>query len=78
MKVIIIWIITIILLSSCGSSNNQEQWSCVEDWTVMYSKNKSWDLWWAQKWCSCEEIRNFEMKLFWEVDEDALKTDFWC
>lgn len=79
MKKIIIWLIIIALLNSCwNSSKNQEEWSCIEDWTVMYSKNKSWTLGWAQKWCSCEEIRNFEIKTFWEVDEDALKNDFWC
>lgn len=72
--ILIVWIL--FLLTSCW--NNKEEWSCIEDWTVMYSMNQNWTLWWAQKWCSCEEIYNFEMKLFWEVDEEALKNDFWC
>ncbi len=76
MKKIITIILIIFLLNSCW--NNKEKWSCIEDWTVMYSINQNWTLWWAQKWCSCKEIINFEIKLFWEVDKKALKNDFWC
>ena len=74
-KIIIIPFISLILLSCWG---NKEEWSCVEDWTVMYSQSTSWNIWWAQKWCSCDEMYNFELKTFWEVDTGALNSDFWC
>lgn len=75
MKKIISVIIITFLLISCWQ---KEEWRCVVDWSVMYSQDQNWNLWWAQKWCSCEEIENFEMKTFWTVDYDALKSDFGC
>lgn len=76
MKKIIIYLLIVTFLSSCWS--NKVIWTCTEDWTVMYSKDQNWNLWSADKWCSCEQIKDFEMRTFWEVDYDALKSDFWC
>ena len=77
MKKITILLILSIILSSCWWGN-WEKWFCVEDWDLMYAKSTKWNIWWAQKGCSCSEIRTFELKIFWEVDEEALKKDFWC
>ena len=44
----------------------------------MYSVSSSGALGSADKGCTCEEIREFELRNFGSVDEDALKSDFGC
>lgn len=63
-----------ILVAACGG----EEWSCVVDGKTMYSISSSGKMGSAGKGCSCEEIRNFELRTFGEVDEAALKSDFGC
>ena len=61
------------LLSSCG-----EKWTCVTQAKTMFSMSESGKLGSADKGCSCDEIRSFELRVYGEVDEDALKNDFGC
>lgn len=63
----------IILLSSCG-----EGWTCQTKGKSMFSISDSGRLGSADKGCSCEQIRSFELEEFGSVDEDALKKDFGC
>jgi len=54
---------------------------CVTDseWNAEYSEERNWfRTWWAQRWCTCDQIRKSEINARGFVDEDALKTDFWC
>jgi len=44
----------------------------------MYSVSDSGELGSADKGCSCDEIRAFELREFGEVDEEALKNEFGC
>jgi len=62
-------------LGACG---NSEEWTCTVDGDTMYSRSASGELGSADKGCSCEEIAEFELRTFGEVDEDALKSDFGC
>ena len=57
---------------------SQEEWSCVEDGKSLYSISTLGNLGSADKGCSCDEIREFEFRVFGSVDEDALKSDFGC
>jgi hypothetical protein len=61
------------LLSGCG-----EDWSCQTSGKTMYSVSESGELGPADKGCSCEEMRAFELREFGEVDEAALESDFGC
>jgi len=73
-KYLIIPIITSLLfLSSCG-----EKWTCTTKGKSMFSISESGKLGSADKGCSCSEIRAFELRIFGEVDEAALKSDFGC
>lgn len=58
---------------ACG-----EDWSCKVDGKTMYSVSSTGKIESADKGCSCEEIRTFELRTFGEVDEEALKSDFGC
>lgn len=44
----------------------------------MYSVNSEGHSGSADKGCSFEEIREFELRNWGSVDEDALKSDFDC
>jgi len=44
----------------------------------MYSISDTGNIGSAEKGCSCEQIRDFELREFGEVDEDAFKSDFGC
>lgn len=66
--------LTASILTSCGGEN----WSCIEDGKTLYSVSSSGNLGSADKGCSCDEIREFELRNFGSVDEDALKSDFGC
>jgi hypothetical protein len=65
----------ILVLTACG---DDEEWTCRIDGQNMYSTNESGELGSADKGCSCEEIRSFELRTFGEVDEEALQRDFRC
>ncbi len=65
---------TAFVLMSCSG----EEWSCVEQGKNMYSVSSSGALGSADKGCTCEEIREFELRNFGSVDEGALKSDFGC
>ncbi|MGH1543716.1 MAG: hypothetical protein ACRBHB_25175 [Arenicella sp.] len=71
----IFFLMLIINLASC---RNQEEWYCKVDGKTMYSLSESGKLGSADKGCSCDEIRSFELKIYGEVDEQALKDDFGC
>ncbi|ARU28180.1 hypothetical protein [Cellvibrio sp. PSBB006] len=62
-----------IFLASCG-----EKWTCHTKEKTMFSISESGKLGSAEKGCSCEEIRSFELETFGEVDEEGLENDFDC
>jgi len=66
--------LTALILASCSG----EEWSCVEEGKSLYSISSSGKPGSAGKGCSCEEIREFELRNFGSVDEGALKSDFGC
>jgi hypothetical protein len=72
--------ITFFLLSALTSytSTAGEEWTCKVVGKSMLSVSSSGKLGSADKGCSCEEMRSFELKTFGEVDEEALKRDFGC
>lgn len=61
-------------MTSCSN----EEWFCQTRGKTMYSINSSGEIGSADKGCSCDEIRSFELRTFGEVDEAALKSDFGC
>ena len=63
-----------LILASCG----KEEWTCVEQGKNMYSVNTKGHMGSADKGCSCEEMREFEIRHWGSVDKDALKNDFGC
>ena len=65
-----------LILSGCGDAN--EGWRCETQGSTMFSMNNSGELGSAGKGCSCNQIRNHELKHFGTVDEEALKSDFNC
>ena len=67
-------IVSLLVLVSCGG----DEWYCVEDGDVMYSRSKNGEWGGAERACSCSKIRAFEKKVFGSVDEAALKRDFGC
>jgi len=73
---IIVTLTTLVFLASCG--DNSENWSCQTSGKSMYSISTSGELGSADKGCSCNQIRAFELEQFGEVDEVALKADFRC
>lgn len=64
---------SVLLLSSCG-----ETWSCEIDGSRMFSVSSSGEIGSADKGCSCNEIREFELEQTGSVDEEALKFNFGC
>lgn len=60
-------------LASCG-----DEWSCQTKGDTIYSVNSSGEIGAANKGCSCDDIRAFELRKFGRVDEEALKSDFGC
>lgn len=62
-----------LILAACG-----DKWTCTTSGTNMYSVNSSGEIGSASKGCSCEQIREFELRTFGKVDEQALKSDFGC
>lgn len=72
-KLLLAALIAFVLMSCSG-----EEWSCVEQGKTLYSINSSGNPGSADKGCSCEEIRDFELRNFGSVDEGALKSDFGC
>lgn len=73
-KIIIILFIT--LIAAC--SGEEENWFCKIDGQTMYSVNSEGNIGSADKGCTCASMRSFERKVFGEVDEVALKSDFDC
>ncbi|WP_318465418.1 hypothetical protein [Photobacterium leiognathi] len=69
-----------LLLGSITGCTTEEQWSCVEDGTLMYSISESGKLGGAENGCSCEDMYNFEVKLYGinEVDTEHLNSTFGC
>ena len=53
-------------------------WDCVIKNGTIYSLNESGYFGSAEKGCTCDEIRAFELSKFGEVDTAALKSDFGC
>jgi hypothetical protein len=72
MQIIFVTAITITLIG-CG-----ETWSCESNGKTMYSMSASGKIGSADKGCSCQEIRNFELQNFGKVDEQAMESDFGC
>lgn len=66
-------VISIAMLASCG-----EEWTCQTKGKTMFSMSSSGKIGSADKGCTCNEIRSFELKEFGRVDEAALKSDFGC
>lgn len=66
-------LVLITMLSSCG-----EDWTCQTKGKDMFSMSASGMIGSADKGCTCEEIRSFELREFSRVDEAALKSDFGC
>jgi hypothetical protein len=62
-----------LLLISCT-----ENWSCVQQGDTLFSMSSSGAMGSADKGCSCDEIRSFELRTFGSVDEEALRADFGC
>jgi hypothetical protein len=71
MKILIL--ILPLLLISCT-----EDWSCVQQGDALFSMSSSGAMGSADKGCSCDEIRSFELRTFGSVDDDALRADFGC
>jgi hypothetical protein len=63
----------ITIISGCG-----EEWVCQTKGKTMFSMSSSGKIGSADKGCTCNEIRNFELQQFGRVDEEALKNDFGC
>ena len=61
------------LLQGCG-----ETWHCVERGKTLLSISESGQLGSADKGCTCDQLREFEYRVFGEIDEEALKSDFGC
>ena len=76
MKIIHLFFIAL-LFTGCGVGCDEE-WICKIDGKNMYSISSSGKIGSADKGCSCDEIREFELQTFGTVDEDALKRDFGC
>ena len=74
----IIQVIVIAALVFGLSSCSNEEWSCQIRGETMYSMSSTGELGSADKGCSCSEIRAFELRIWGEVDEAALKNDFGC
>lgn len=70
---IIAAVISIVMLAACG-----EEWSCQTKGKTMFSMSSTGGIGSADKGCSGNEIRSFELKEFGRVDEAALKSDFGC
>lgn len=73
-QALLLAVIACFFLASCSN----EDWSCQVQGKTMFSMSSSGEIGSADKGCSCEEIRSFEMRTFGEVDEAALKSDFGC
>ncbi len=71
---------TLVLLAAASllACGQDETWLCKVDGKAMYSINTSGHIGSADKGCSCEQIRSFELETFGEIDEQALKNDFGC
>tara|TARA_B100000676_G_scaffold309350_1_gene372659 strand:+ start:189 stop:413 length:225 start_codon:yes stop_codon:yes gene_type:complete len=68
-------ILAVLTLVGCA---DKEEWVCVTTGDTMFSKSQTGKFGSADKGCSCDEIRQFELRTFGEVDEVALKSDFGC
>lgn len=66
--------VAVALLASCGSAN----WRCVEDGQTQYSVNARGEVGRADKGCSCDEMRAFNVARFGDTDEASLRSDFGC
>ena len=53
-------------------------WRCVERGQNMFSMSDSGELGAAEKGCTCEQMADFEYRVFGEVDFEALKDDHGC
>ena len=73
LKILIFCLVGLGFLSGCG-----ETWSCQTKGKTMFSMSESGKIGAADKGCSCDQIRSFELKEFGRVDEQALKDDFGC
>ncbi|EPJ8340582.1 hypothetical protein M0H57_003268 [Proteus mirabilis] len=73
LKILVFSLISLVLLSGC-----EEKWSCQTKGKTMFSMSESGKIGSADKGCSCDQIRSFELKEFGRVDEQALKDDFGC
>ena len=59
-------------------SEPEDGWRCVERGQNMFSMSDSGELGAAEKGCTCEQMADFEYRVFGEVDFDALKDDHGC
>ncbi|MCG7650988.1 hypothetical protein [Alteromonas sp. MmMcT2-5] len=64
---------TVCLLCGCG-----DEWSCESNGKSLYSKNSSGEIGSADKGCSCDDISEWQLKQYGEIDRAALSRDFGC
>jgi len=69
---------SVTFVSGIFSSEPEDGWRCVERGQNMFSMSDSGELGAAEKGCTCEEMANFEYRVFGEVDFEALKDDHGC
>jgi hypothetical protein len=74
----ILKIAVIIVLITIITACSNEDWTCKIIDKTMLSMSSSGAIGSADKGCSCEEVRSFELRIYGEVDESALKNDFGC
>lgn len=70
---VLLVVLSSVLLLSCD-----ENWICQTKGKTMFSMSSSGKIGSAEKGCSCEEIKSFELSVHGRVDEAALKRDFGC
>lgn len=66
--------IALVALAGCGG----DDWNCVVRGETMFSMSSAGELGAANKGCTCEEITNFERRVFGSVDYEALASDHGC
>ena len=70
---IIFFGVIILFYRSCS-----EEWQCIIDGDIMYSKSNKGNLGGAEKGCSCNQIYQFEYKIWGEVNTYNLNKKFGC
>ena len=69
-------LLTIVLVTLVGCGG--DDWSCVVRGETMFSMSSTGELGAANKGCTCEEMANFERRVFGTVDYQALNSDHGC